>query len=166
MTTTAKRARSSTKTTDTKKGPAKKAQPRKARVAHVAKSNGKAPEPRTTPADTPVARVFEILPARVQEVSYVTRTRDILIKRRRRITRTRLETRHELEGVLSDLKHDVEETVGKVQKDLLKRFEVQRDKALDTKAGHRLEAAQEKLTEAFDGWLGKLGLVRKATLAA
>lgn len=140
------------KTSSRAKAPAKRA-PKRAKPRAAAK-----PAPESRP-----------LPARLADVTYVARTRDILAKRQRRAAKLRQDTRRELEGVLKDLRQDALDTVESARSRAVQRAEDAFAKARDTRVGLEVERVANDVTDRandrVDGWLDQLGLVRKSRLA-
>lgn len=106
------------------------------------------------------------LPDRIAEIPYVARTRSIIERRQKREARLRADTRRELQAVLQDMKTDAQKKLDEAQAEWHAKVDPIVDKARATRLGHEVERIPERVTDVADEWLDKVGLVRKARLAA
>ena len=105
------------------------------------------------------------LPAPLNNVKYVRRTLEILEQRERRAARLRADTKRELAGVFEELRIDVSDRFDGERAAAEARIERLMKRARKTEAGRVIGRIPTRVTKTFDGWLDRVGLVRKAALA-
>ena len=105
-------------------------------------------------------------PKSLGEISYVTRTRTIVERRQKRAARLRADTRRELVGVLRDMQSDAEAQIEQARSELSGRARSLLDRARSTRIGTEVEQVPDRALRVADDWLGRVGLVRKAAVAA
>lgn len=151
--TTRKAAQASQKKGRARRKAAQK--PQKARPARPAR-----PQQPVTSAD----KVFEVLPATLQDITYVQRTRDILDKRHRRAEKLRRDTKKDVRRLVEDMRADARGRVEARRDQVKERVDDMVTRARQTSVGQRVERIPDQLTERFDGLLDRVGLVRKAEM--
>lgn len=153
-TTKAKVARRS-KTTSNKTAKANKPASKKGKA--TAKGNA------TTKALTShVSWVASLIPGPLGRITYVQRTLSILDDGARKRANLRRRQVKQLGQVWGDLQRDVHQQLTDVEETTRKRIDGIADKVRDTRVAQEVNDLPERVTETFDQWLDRVGLVRKS----
>jgi len=143
------------KTTSKKTARAKKPTPSKGKA--TAKGNG------TTKALTShVSWVASLIPGPLGRITYVQRTLSILDDGARKRANLRRRQVKQLGQVWGDLQRDVHQQLSDVEQTTRKRIDGIADKVRDTRVAQEVNDLPERVTETFDQWLDRVGLVRKS----
>ncbi len=159
-----KKAKPAARKPATRRRPPKKRTPKKSAARKPATGR------RSRSNRTTVTAIAELLPSPVGDNAYVSRTLTILEQDQRRRARSRATRAKQLEQVVVDIKQELTSRITDVEQSAVQTLEGIADRVKSTKvvqqAGALPDQVSDQVTEAVDGVLDRVGLMRKTLHSA
>ena len=110
---------------------------------------------------TTVTAIAELLPSPVGENEFVSRTLTIIEQDQRRRARSRATRAKQLEQVVVDVKQEIAARISVVEQSAVQTFEGFAERVKSNKVVQQAVSIPEQVTDAVDGVLDRVGLMRK-----